>query len=67
MEAVAKFQFKATADDELSFEKGSIVKVSVKMFYTRCSFANIFSQHSNHVRRSSQIDVQYLGFKYGKR
>ncbi|CAB4002121.1 growth factor receptor-bound 2 [Paramuricea clavata] len=27
MEAVAKFQFKATADDELSFEKGSIVKV----------------------------------------
>ena len=28
MEAIAKFPFRATADDELSFEKGSIVKVS---------------------------------------
>ncbi|XP_046855317.1 growth factor receptor-bound protein 2-like [Xenia sp. Carnegie-2017] len=27
MEAVAKFPFKATADDELSFEKGSILKI----------------------------------------
>ncbi|XP_046855315.1 growth factor receptor-bound protein 2-like [Xenia sp. Carnegie-2017] len=27
MEAVAKFAFRATADDELSFEKGSIVKI----------------------------------------
>ncbi|XP_028413322.1 growth factor receptor-bound protein 2-like [Dendronephthya gigantea] len=27
MEAAAKFTFRATADDELSFEKGSIVKV----------------------------------------
>lgn len=27
MEAIAKFPFRATADDELSFEKGSIVKV----------------------------------------
>lgn len=31
MEAIAKFQFKATADDELSFDKGSIVKVSLGM------------------------------------
>lgn len=27
MEAIAKFDFKATADDELSFGKGNIVKV----------------------------------------
>ena len=29
MEALAKFPFKATADDELSFAKGSIVKVGI--------------------------------------
>ena len=29
MEALAKFPFKATADDELSFAKGSIVKVGL--------------------------------------
>jgi hypothetical protein len=27
MEALTKFAFRATADDELSFDKGSIVKV----------------------------------------
>lgn len=28
MEAVAKHEFQATAEDELSFKKGSILKVS---------------------------------------
>lgn len=29
MEAVAKHEFQATAEDELSFKKGSILKVSL--------------------------------------
>lgn len=29
MEAIAKYDFKATADDELSFKRGDILKVSV--------------------------------------
>lgn len=33
MEAVAKFDFKATADDELSFGKGNIVKVSIGILW----------------------------------
>lgn len=28
MEAIAKYDFKATADDELSFKRGDILKVS---------------------------------------
>lgn len=28
MEAVAKYDFKATADDELSFKRGDILKVT---------------------------------------
>ena len=30
MEAIAKHEFNATADDELSFKKGSVVKVKRK-------------------------------------
>uniref|UniRef100_A0A8C5WSL1 SH3 domain-containing protein n=1 Tax=Laticauda laticaudata TaxID=8630 RepID=A0A8C5WSL1_LATLA len=29
MEAVAKYDFKATADDELSFKRGDILKVKI--------------------------------------
>lgn len=29
MEAIAKYDFKATADDELSFKRGDILKVNV--------------------------------------
>ena len=28
MEAIAKYDFKATADDELSFKRGEVLKVS---------------------------------------
>ncbi len=35
MEAVAKHDFKATADDELSFKKGGILKVSIQMRYPK--------------------------------
>jgi len=31
MEAIAKHDFNATADDELSFRKGSVLKVSGKV------------------------------------
>ena len=38
MEAAAKFTFRATAEDELSFEKGSIVKVKPhNVLYEGCS------------------------------
>lgn len=32
MEAIAKHDFNATADDELSFRKGQVLKVSVYLF-----------------------------------
>lgn len=32
MEAIAKYDFKATADDELSFKRGEILKVSDNWF-----------------------------------
>ena len=58
MEAVAKFQFKATADDELSFEKGSIVKVSFKVLYNGFFFQQQFyTTLAFMFKHSSQIDV----------
>lgn len=33
MEAVAKHDFSATADDELSFRKNQILKVSIQTFF----------------------------------
>lgn len=43
MEAVAKHEFHATAEDELSFKKGSIVKVneSHKAYHVESPFLNI--------------------------
>lgn len=35
MEAIAKYDFKATADDELSFKRGDILKVSVHVVASR--------------------------------
>lgn len=32
MEAVAKYDFKATADDELSFKRGEVLKVNDFLF-----------------------------------
>ena len=42
MEAIAKHEFHATADDELSFKKGSVIKVneSLKAYHIR-HFSNI--------------------------
>ena len=37
MEAEAKFLFAASQEDELSFEKGTIVNVSVRRFALRAS------------------------------
>jgi growth factor receptor-binding protein 2 len=37
MEAIAKYDFKATADDELSFKRGDILKVSVDAQCSQCS------------------------------
>lgn len=36
MEAVAKYDFNATADDELSFKRGDILKVSNICFIFWC-------------------------------
>ena len=43
MEAVAKHEFHATADDELSFKKGTVVKVneSHKAYHAESPFLNI--------------------------
>lgn len=35
MEAIAKYDFKATADDELSFKRGEVLKVSHCCFISR--------------------------------
>ena len=37
MEAIGKHDFSATAEDELSFRRGAILKVSRKRFYIRIS------------------------------
>lgn len=36
MEAIAKYDFKATADDELSFKRGDVLKVSDKYLSIKC-------------------------------
>lgn len=36
MEAIAKYDFKATADDELSFKRGDILKVSDNYLIVQC-------------------------------
>lgn len=36
MEAIAKYDFKATADDELSFKRGDVLKVSGKYLSIKC-------------------------------
>lgn len=43
MEALAKHDFQATAEDELSFKKGSVLKVneSQKAFHVGSSFLDI--------------------------
>ena len=43
MEAVTKHEFHATADDELSFKKGSVIKVneSHKAYHVGSPFLNI--------------------------
>jgi len=33
MEAVARHEFNATADDELSFSKGDVLKVNILLWY----------------------------------
>jgi len=41
MEAIAKYDFKATADDELSFKRGEILKVRQDYLYCVLLFINI--------------------------
>lgn len=36
MEAIAKYDFKATADDELSFKRGEVLKVSDSYLIISC-------------------------------
>lgn len=45
MEAETKHEFQATADDELSFKKGTILKVNErqKAFHAGSPFLNIFT------------------------
>lgn len=46
MEAIAKYDFKATAEDELSFKRGEILKVSG--IYYCCIFHSCFSVWSSY-------------------
>lgn len=45
MEAIAKYDFKATAEDELSFKRGEILKVTASCFLL-CQGLLIQSSHS---------------------
>ena len=45
MEAVAKHDFNATADDELSFRKGAVLKVSIILLFF--DLANLFLRDLN--------------------
>ena len=47
MEAVAKYRFTASQEDELSFEKGSVVKVSLFILF----FAILLDNYTQWKRR----------------
>lgn len=66
MEAVAKFPFRATADDELSFEKGSIVKVNGMPATVSRMIWKLWIPSDDELP-SDQLHHFYLGVKYGNR
>lgn len=57
MEAVSKHDFQATADDELSFKKGSILKVNngQKSFLVRPPLLNISLRKCRNSLRSGLL------------
>ena len=63
MEADAKHDFNATADDELSFHKGDVIKVSTPFFTQKLAFKcqiNRFCLHFRTVFNSTS------GFGHGR-
>lgn len=58
MEAVAKYDFKATADDELSFKRGDILKV-INTLTTKCFENRVLMCLSNEVHVKRICNVHY--------
>lgn len=59
MEAVAKHEFNATADDELSFKRNQVLKV------IRVNFCNCFKQSMLTRITNKQISNLYADSEYG--
>lgn len=65
MEAVAKYDFKATADDELSFKRGDILKVIDNFNASKIQFYYVHHMYVRAIYNVLKFHVYTFLFKNG--